>query len=343
MTIKVVMLCLLLLPSLCALAYGGEADSRSAALVEGAKKDGKMVFYPSVETEFARSLTAAFEAKYPFIKTDIFRSTHEKVLSRMNVERQTGTFTADVVSVGEFETFHLQRRGFIAPYKSPQAAGYPEGFKDPNGYWTDLYDNLIVTAFNTTRVKREEIPKRYEDLLQPRWKSCMVLDQNEDRWFANMVYLMGERKGLEFMQALAKQDIAIRGGRSLVTQLLGAGEYDLQIVAYWYRPQLMKKQGAPVDWVGFEPATVALHPISMVEKAPHPNAAKLFIDFALVRRGSKALCSAWPRVGKAGTEARRLSGAFKSRAEPGPACGEAGGLHPAIRVAVLARASTVPA
>ena len=216
MTIKVVMLCLLLLPSLCALAYGGEADSRSAALVEGAKKDGKMVFYTSVETEFARSLTAAFEAKYPFIKTDIFRSTHEKVLSRMNVERQTGTFTADVVSVGEFETFHLQRRGFIAPYKSPQAAAYPEGFKDPNGYWTDLYDNLIVTAFNTTRVKREEIPKRYEDLLQPRWKGRMVLDQNEDRWFANLVYLMGEKKGLEFMQALAKQDVAIRGGRSLV-------------------------------------------------------------------------------------------------------------------------------
>ncbi len=58
---------------------------------------------------------------------------------------------------------------------------------------------------------------------------------------------------MEFMQALAKQDVAIRGGRSLVTQLLGAGEFDLQIVAYWYRPHLMKKQGAPVDWIGFEP------------------------------------------------------------------------------------------
>ena len=115
----------------------------------------------------------------------------------------------------------------------------------------------------------------------------MVLDQNEDRWFANLVYLMGEKKGLEFMQVLAKQDIAIRGGRSLVTQLLGAGEYDLQVVAYWYRPHLMKKQGAPVDWVGFEPAIVALHPISMVEKAPHPNAAKLFIDFALSDEGQK--------------------------------------------------------
>ena len=287
MKIKRAILCLLLLTIFPATAQGGEADARLSVLIDGAKKEGKMVFYTSVETEFARSLTSAFEAKYPFIKTDIFRSTHEKILSRMNVERQTGTFTADVVSVGEFETFHLQRRGFIAPYKSPQAAAYPEGFKDPNGYWTDLYDNLIVTAYNTNRVRREEIPKRYEDLLQPRWKGRMVLDQNEDRWFANMLYLMGEKKGGEFMQALAKQEVAIRGGRSLVTQLLGAGEYDLQIVAYWYRPYLMKKQGAPVDWIGLEPAIVALHPISMVEKAPHPNAAKLFIDFALSDDGQK--------------------------------------------------------
>src|ERR1700704_2069493 len=98
MKIKVLMFCFLLLTDWNRMACGAEADSRSPALVEGAKKVGKMVFYTSVETEFARSLTAAFEAKYPFIKTDIFRSTHEKVLSRMNVERQTGTFTSDVVS-----------------------------------------------------------------------------------------------------------------------------------------------------------------------------------------------------------------------------------------------------
>src|SRR5216684_2078645 len=267
--------------------YAAQDDPRERGLLESAKKEGKMVFYTSVETEFARALTGGFEAKYPFIKTDIYRSTHEKILSRMNVERKTGTYTADTVSVGEFETYHLQKMGFTAPYKSPQAAAYPEGFKDPKSYWADLYDNLIVTAYNTIRVKREELPKRYEDLLQPRWKRRMVLDQNEDRWFANMLYLMGEKKGMEFMQALAKQEVAIRGGRGMVTQLLAAGEYDLQIVAYWYRPHLMKKQGAPVDWIGMEPAIVATHPISIVEKAPHPNAATLFIDFVLSEEGQK--------------------------------------------------------
>jgi iron(III) transport system substrate-binding protein len=261
--------------------HGSDGDGLQRQLIENAKKEGKLVFYTSVETEFARSLTLAFEAKYPFIKSDIFRSTHEKILSRMNVERKTGTYTADTVSVGEFETYHMQKRGFITPYKSPFAAAYPEGFKDPNGYWTDLYDNLIVTAYNTKRVKRDELPTRYEDLLHPRWKGRMVLDQNEDRWFSNMLYLMGEKKGMEFMQTLAKQEVAIRSGRSLATQLLGAGEYDLQIVAYWYRPQLLKRQGAPVDWIAFEPAIIATHPISIVDRAPHLNAAKLFIDFTL--------------------------------------------------------------
>jgi ABC-type Fe3+ transport system substrate-binding protein len=240
-----------------------------------------------VETEFARVLTGGFEAKFPFVKTDIFRSTHDKILSRLTVERKAGTFSADTLSVGEFETYHMQKMGLMAPYKSPQAGAYPSGFKDPNGYWTDLYDNLIVTAYNTTRVKRDELPKRWEDLLHPRWKRRMVLDKNEDRWFANMLYLMGDKKGMEFMQALAKQEVAIRSGRSLITQLLAAGEFDLQIVAYWYRPHLMKQKGAPVDWVGLEPAIVALHPISVVDRAPHPNAAKLFIDYVLSEEGQR--------------------------------------------------------
>ena len=272
---------------LCRPVQGADGNAPQREPSESAKKEGQMVFYTSVETEFARALTSAFEAKYPFIKTDIYRSTHAKILSRMNVERKTGTYNADAISVGEFETYHMQKMGFITPYKSPSAAAYPEGFKDPNGYWADLYDNLIVTAYNTTRVKRDELPKRYEDLLHPRWKGRMVFDENEDRWFANMLYLMGEKKGMELMRGLAKQEIAIRGGRSLVTQLLGAGEYDLQIVAYWYRPYLMKKQGAPVDWLSLAPALVALHPISIVNRAPHPNAAKLFIDFVLSEEGQK--------------------------------------------------------
>src|SRR5258706_14911374 len=102
--------------------FGAEPTAQQRQLVEAARKEAKMVFYTSVETEIDRSLTAAFETKYPFIKTDIFRSTHDKIFSRMNVERQTSTYNAKVMMVGEFETYHMQKKGFIAPYKSPFAA-----------------------------------------------------------------------------------------------------------------------------------------------------------------------------------------------------------------------------
>src|SRR5205814_2511693 len=131
-----------------------QSGGQERGLVDAARKEGRIVFYTSVETEFARALTSGFEAKYPVIKTDVFRSTHEKIASRLGVERRTGTYNADAISVGEFETYHMQKAGLTSPYRSLQAAAYPEGFKDPNGYWTDLYDNSIVTAYNTGRARR---------------------------------------------------------------------------------------------------------------------------------------------------------------------------------------------
>lgn len=244
-----------------------------------------MVYYASLSLEDARALTEEFEKKYPFIKADIFRSGHEKILSRLSLERRTGRHTADVATVGEFETYHIKKTGLSAPYASPQAADFPEGLKDPKGYWTDVYHTLIVLAYNTRKVKPEEVPRRYEDLLHPRWKHRMALDQNEDRWFSNMLLLMGRERGLKFMRALAGQNVHIRRGRSLITQLLLAGEFDLQITAYWYRAHRLMQQGAPIRWAAIEPVILALHPVSLAARAPHPNAARLFIDYVLSEEG----------------------------------------------------------
>src|SRR5438876_5835992 len=96
-----VLLLSLILPK----AYAAEGGNQQQRFIEDAKKEGKMVFYTSVETEFARVLASGFEAKSHVIESDLFRSSHEEVLSRMNVERKAGTYTADAVSVGEFETY----------------------------------------------------------------------------------------------------------------------------------------------------------------------------------------------------------------------------------------------
>lgn len=264
-----------------------EIKEHGRRLVEGAKREGRLVYYASMSIEDARILTQGFERKYPFVKTDIFRSGHERILSRLNVERKTGQVVADAVTVGEFETFHIKKLGLTAPYRSPQAAAFPEGLKDPDGYWTDVYHTLIVLAYNSRKVKAEEVPRRYEDLLHPRWKGRMALDHNEDRWFSNLLDIMGKEKGMNFMRALSKQDVYVRRGRSLITQLLLAGEFDLQITAYWYRAHRLMQSGAPIRWVAMEPVITGLHPISLVANAPHPNSARLFIDYVLSEEGQK--------------------------------------------------------
>ena len=153
-------------------ANGAELENQrehESVLVEKAKKEGNLVFYTSMNAEYAQSLTQGFEKKYPFLKTDIFRSGHEKLLSRLSIEYKAGRHTADVVTVGEFEGYHLKKHNLISPYSSPQAAGFPKGLRDPEGYWTDVYDNLIVVAYNTAKVKPNEAPSRYEDLFHTQW------------------------------------------------------------------------------------------------------------------------------------------------------------------------------
>ena len=135
-------------------AQGAEADAQRQIL-EGAKKEGKLVFYTSVETEFARVLTGGFEAKYPFVKTDIFRSSHDKIFSRLNIERKAGNFAADVLSVGEFETYHMQKRGLLTPYKAPSAGRLPRRIQR-SGWLLDGF----LRQFDCQRVQHHESEAR---------------------------------------------------------------------------------------------------------------------------------------------------------------------------------------
>ena len=113
----------------------------------------------------------------------------------------------------------------------------------------------------------------------------MALDANEERWVPGLIQSMGRDKAVSFLKALAQQDVYIRRGRSLLTQLLLAGEFDVQIVAYWHEVNRLMKQKAPIGWVGIEPAVTGAPQLSLVDKAPHPNAARLFIDFVLSAEG----------------------------------------------------------
>ncbi len=266
-------------------------EERTAALVAGAKKEGKVVWYTTMATGEADALFKKFNDKYPFLTTEMYRAGNEKLLLRVLGEAQAKKYVFDVAMPTGAESQILLRKGLFTKYMSPHRKFYPEESKDAEGYWTDLFMNLNVIAYNTKLVSARDVPKTYEDLLAPRWKGNMTLDTKAFEWFANVVKLMGEKKGLEYMKRLGEQNIQFRTGRSLNAQMVAAGEVKLAILCFNQRIEEMKEKGAPVNWVGIEPIVPEIHPLSISAHAPHPNAARLFIDYALSKEGQGLLAS----------------------------------------------------
>ncbi|HWP59583.1 MAG TPA: extracellular solute-binding protein [Candidatus Acidoferrales bacterium] len=262
-------------------------DSHTQKLIEGAKKEGALMWYTSTSIEDAKALFEGFGRKYPFIKTEFFRAGSARLFNRILNEARAGKVLFDVVAVRGLETHQLVKAGFLQPYISPEAAAYPPGFKDPKGYWVDYFDAYNVIGYNTKLVPKDQAPKNWEDLLDPKWKGKIAMDEEMYSWYGALTQKWGKEKTQRFMKALAKQEIQLRSGQTLIAQLMAAGEFHMGMVLA-HRIEKMKEQGAPVEWVTtLDPITVSLHPIGVAARAPHPNAAKLFIDFLLSKDGQQ--------------------------------------------------------
>ena len=261
------------------------------ALLEAAKKEGKVVWYTTLTTEEADLMGKKFHEKYPFIEIDVWRSGSEKMLLKIEAEAQAKRHNVDVIMITGAENEILKRKGLLARYLSPHRRFFPEGFKDKDGYWTDLYINLNVVGYNTRLVQPREIPKTYEDLLAPRWKGKIGMDTKAYEWFASMLKFMGEKKGMEYMKKLGEQNIVFRTGRTLNAEMVAAGEVEIGVALYNQRIEEMKAKGASIDWVGLKPIFAELHPLSVYAYAPHPNAAKLLVDYLLSMEGQKLIAS----------------------------------------------------
>ena len=259
-------------------------------IVDGAKREGRLVLYTGMDTEEANLYTNEFSKKYPFIKSDVFRSNGEKVQARFLVEHRANVHNADIFQTSIIQVYQLKNSGLLAKYVSEEAAAYADGFKDPQGHWTAFYQIPYVIGYNTRLVAPKDAPASYEDLLQTRWKGLVGLETEEYQWFYHLVQIMGRDKGIAFMKKFAGQDLQMRKGHTLLAQLVAAGEMALATVVYSNRIERMKASGAPVDWVRFKgPTITAINAIAIPAKAPHPNAARLFVDFVLSKEGQNLL------------------------------------------------------
>ena len=256
-----------------------------SALIEGAKKEGKVVWYTSMAIDTSKPLLDAFLKEYPFIKADLVRAGEEQLMNRMLSETRAGQWFFDAVSTSSIGT--LIERKMITPYLAPERDAFMDQFKDPQGYWTGVFANNLILAYNTKMVAAKDAPRDYPDLLDPKWRGQILMDPTDYDWFGTLIAAWGREKTVQYMQRLAKQEPSWRRGHGLTAQLLGAGETGLAW-AYSFRIERMKREGAPVEWIEtFDPIVITISGIGLSAKATSPNAAKLLINFATSKRGQE--------------------------------------------------------
>jgi len=274
------------------LANAKEASAgQPAAVIEGAKKEGQLVFYGTMELTMSKKLSGMFEKKYPFIKTNIIRLGSERLATRVTTEAQARSVQADVISESEMDFYGLFKKGFIEPYESRERDAFKNEYKDDKGSWTIGSETLAVLAYNTNLLKPTEIPKDWIELTSPKWKGKVMIDENESKWMGGLFTVWGEERTLDFLKRMAEQDVKVIGGHSQMHTLLAAGEAPIMVAALVHGLEQKKREGAPVEWIPLEPLISRQFALALTRGAPHPNAGKLYIDFLLSKEAQQEIAS----------------------------------------------------
>ena len=271
------------------LSLGFAASVFAAEPKDKGEAEGRVVFYTTSNAADAKALTDSFKRIYPKIDVQFERSTDSQLMEKILTEARAGKPLWDVVSTTGYYGYLLKKRGLLANYDSPERRYFRDGFKDPQGFWTSTYTTYAVFGYNTRFVSKANVPRTHEDLLKPAWKGQIGLEGRGYEWFTATISGMGREKGLSYMRALAAQNPGARIGRTLLAQLVAAGEFSGTLTAYIHNFDTLKTSGAPVDWVALAPSFANLHPVAINAKAPHPNAGKLFVDFMLSQKGQEVL------------------------------------------------------
>lgn len=254
---------------------------RTEKLVVGARKAGTVTVYTSANLEDMTVLSDAFEKKYG-VKVRVWRASSEQVVQRGVTEARGGRFDADVFETGGAAMESLHREKLLQAVKSPAQADLNPAALTPHGEWTGTRFNVFVAAYNTQLVKRDGLPKSYDDLLDPKWKGKLGIEADDSDWFGALMDQLGEDRGLKLFRSIASTNgISVRKGHTLLANLIISGEVPLAITTYAYRVEQLKKRGAPVDWFALPPVIARFEGVGVARRAPHPDAAILFFDFML--------------------------------------------------------------
>jgi iron(III) transport system substrate-binding protein len=198
----------------------------------------------------------------------------------------------DVAETNGPELEALQREKVLQLVKSPYLGDLIAPAIRPHGEWVGTRLNVFVQAYNTRLVKKDELPRTWEDLTNPKWRGKLGIEQDDSDWLAGVFTDIGEARGRKvFRDIVATNRVSTRRGHTLLTQLVASGEVPLALTIYNYKAQQLKVQGAPIDWFTIGNAIARPNGVAVARRALHPHAAVLFYDFEIGPEGQQLIAS----------------------------------------------------
>ncbi len=259
------------------------ASAVTPALIEAAKKEGKAVWYTSVDLPLAERVGRSFEAKYPGVAVRVERTGAERVFQRIGQEYASKIHAVDIVNSSD--AAHLivwKRQGILAPYLPEDVAKHwPESDRDADGMYATFRASMSIIGFNSKQVKPEEAPKGYADLLDPKWSRKMVkAHPGYSGTILTATYQMSRDIGWEYFERLAKQRIMQVQSASDPPKKLALGERAVMADGVEYVCFQLKEKGDPVELVyPTEGTPLIIGPNAIFKNAPNPNAARLLQSY----------------------------------------------------------------
>ena len=273
------------------MAQAPAAEAPTPALIEAAKKEGKVVWYTSVDLPLSEKVGKAFEAKYPGIAVRVERSGAERVFQRIGQEAASNIRACDVVNSSDAAHMIVWKRdGWLASYVPEDVAKfYPAEHKDVDGTFASFRVTLSIIAYNTTLVKAEDVPKSFADLLDPKWVGKIVkAHPGYSGTILTATHQMARDLGWGYFEKLAQQKVMQVQSAGDPPKKLALGERAAQVDGADAVGLLLKEQGQPVEFVhASEGSPLIVSPGGVFRSAPNPNAARLFQSFLCSPEGQR--------------------------------------------------------
>ena len=265
-------------------------------LIEAARKEGKVIWYTSVDLPVAERVAKAFEAKYPGVAMRVERSGAERVFQRIGQEYGSKIYAVDCVNSSD--AAHLivwKRDGLLAPYVPEDVAlHYPPEHKDPDGQFATWRTTLSVIGYNTKLVKPEEAPKSFADLLDPKWSGKMVkAHPSYSGTIMTATFQIARDLGWQYFEKLAAQKVMQVQSAADPPKKLALGERAIMADGTEYLLFQLKEKGEPVEIVyPTEGTPLIVGPSAVMKNAPNPNAARLATSFMFSLEGQQLIVDA---------------------------------------------------